>query len=77
MKTDNEKFIKKCEDCVEQSRIHIYKQPSHVESNDPNYLHFDHYNEEVHGPIRRSWHQQKVCVLFITICSKTLPNRCN
>lgn len=52
-------YIKKCEDCVEQSRINIYKQP---EDNDPNYLIFDHYNEEVHGAIRRSMLQQKVCI---------------
>lgn len=54
-------YMKKCEDCVEQSRINIYKQP---EDNDPNYLIFDHYNEEVHGAIRRSMLQQKVCILL-------------
>jgi len=64
LKTDNEKFIKKCVDCVEQSKIDIYKQPNHSENDDPNYLHFDHYNEEIHGPIRRSLFQQKVCILL-------------
>lgn len=28
---------------------------------DPNYLLFDVYDEEIHGAIRRSWLQQKVC----------------
>lgn len=66
--TDNEKYIKKCEECVEQSQIDIYKQPNHPENNDPNYLHFDHYIEEVHGAIRQSWHQKKVCfLLFLNI----------
>jgi len=59
LRTDNEKYLKKCEDCVEQSQIDIYKQPNHAESNDPNYLLFDHYNEDIHGPIRRTWFQQK------------------
>lgn len=64
LKTDNEKYMKKCEECVEQSKIDIYKQPSNSEDNDPNYLHFDHYNEEIHGAVRRSWHQQKVNILL-------------
>lgn len=64
MKTDNEKFKKKCVDCVEQSKIDIYKLPNHSENDDQNYLHFDHYNEDIHGPIRRSWLQQKVCILL-------------
>lgn len=54
--------MKKCEDCVDQSQIDIYKQPNHPENNDPNYLHFDHYNEEIHGTIKRLWLQQKVCI---------------
>lgn len=52
--------MKKCENCVEQSQIDIYKPPTHPENNDPNYLLFDHYNEDIHGTIRRSWFQQKV-----------------
>lgn len=65
LKIDNEKYMKKCVDCVEQSQVDIYKQPNHSENNDPNYLHFDHFNEEIHGTIRRSWLQQKVSVLLI------------
>lgn len=64
MKTDNENFMKKCLECVEQSKIDIYKQPNHPENDDPNYLHFDHYNEEIHGPIRHSWLQQNVSILL-------------
>lgn len=64
MKTDNETFMKKCEDCVKQSQIDIYKMPNHSEDNDPNYLLFDQYNEETHGTIRQSWLQQKVCILL-------------
>lgn len=56
--------MKKCEECVEQSKIDIYKQPNHPEDNDPNYLLFDQYNEDTHGTIRRSWFQQKVCLLI-------------
>lgn len=63
MKTDKEKYIKKCDDCIEQSKINIYKQSNLPENDDPNYLHFDHYNEEIHGAIRRSWFQQKVCII--------------
>lgn len=55
--------MKKCEDCVEQSKIDVYKEPN-PENNDPNYLHFDHYNDEIHGAIKRSWLQQKVCILL-------------
>jgi len=55
--------MKKCEDCVRQSQVDIYKQPKNSENNDPNYLLFDIYDEEIHGAIRRSWLQQKVCIL--------------
>lgn len=65
LETDNEKYVKKCHDCVGQSQIDIYKQPNDPEINDPNYLHFDHYNEEIHGTIRRSWFQQKVCIYYL------------
>lgn len=64
MKADYEKYVQKCEECVEQSKIDIYKTPVHDESNDPNYLLFDQYNEDTHGTIRRSWFQQKVCILL-------------
>lgn len=64
MKTDNEKYMKKCGDCVRQSQVEIYNQPKHSENNDPNYLLFDIYDEEIHGTIRRQWLQQKVCILF-------------
>ncbi|VVC31302.1 Ubiquitin-conjugating enzyme E2,Ubiquitin-conjugating enzyme/RWD-like [Cinara cedri] len=60
-KTDKDNYIKKCEDCVKQSQIEIYNQPNNPENDDPNYLHFDHYNEETHGSIRRTWLQQKEC----------------
>lgn len=53
--------MKKCEDCVRQSQIDIYKQPMDSENIDPNYLLFDIYDEEIHGTLRRSWIQQKVC----------------
>lgn len=56
--------MKKCIDCVGQSQVDIYKQPNHSENDDPNYLHFDHFNEEIHGIIRRSWVQQKVSILI-------------
>ncbi|KAL5234553.1 hypothetical protein ACI65C_001963 [Semiaphis heraclei] len=59
LKTDNEKYMKKCEECVRQSQVDIYKQPKYSENNDPNYLLFDIYDEEIHGAIRRSWVQQK------------------
>lgn len=56
--------MKKCEECVRQSQVDIYKQPKYSENNDPNYLLFDIYDEEIHGAIRRSWVQQKVCILL-------------
>lgn len=56
--------MKKCEDCVVQSQVDIYKLPKHSENNDPNYLVFDVYDEEIHGTVRRSWLQQKVCILL-------------
>lgn len=55
--------MKKCEECVEHSQVDIYKQPKHSEI-DPNYLLFDIYDEEIHGTIRRSWLQQKVCIIL-------------
>lgn len=68
--------MKKCEDCVKQSQIDIYKQPMHLENIDPNYLLFDVYDEEIHGTLRRSWLQQKVCnfnnkYLIVSIVSST------
>lgn len=56
--------MKKCEDCVVQSQVDIYKLPKHSENNDPNYLVFDVYDEEIHGTVRRSWLQQKVSILL-------------
>lgn len=64
LKTNNEKYMKKCDDCVEQSQVDIYKQPKHSENIDPNYLLFDIYDEEIHGTLRRSLLQQKVCILL-------------
>lgn len=71
--------MKKCEDCVKQSQIDIYKQPMHSENIDPNYLLFDVYDEEIHGTLRRSWLQQKVCnfinkYLIVSIVSSTFKS---
>lgn len=63
LEIDKDKYIKKCEDCVELSQIEVYNQPNNPEDDDPNYLHFDHFNEETHGSIKQSWLQQKVCNL--------------
>lgn len=63
--------MKKCEDCAKQSQIDIYKVPNHSEDNDPNYLIFDHFNEEIHGAIKHSWLQQKVSILLTYSLSST------
>ncbi|XP_050537282.1 AKT-interacting protein-like isoform X2 [Daktulosphaira vitifoliae] len=59
LKTENERFVKKCEECVEQSRIDIYKQPNQPECEDPHYILFDRYDEGIHGLTRQSWIHQK------------------
>ncbi|XP_050436205.1 AKT-interacting protein-like [Adelges cooleyi] len=59
LKSDNENFMKKCQECVERSRTDVYKQPDHPESNDPHYILFEPYIEEMHGPSKRSWFLQK------------------
>ncbi|KAL9922278.1 protein crossbronx [Glossina fuscipes] len=43
-------FITKVKDCVNCSKEHVYDKPP---TDDPHYITFDEYNEEVHGPIKQ------------------------
>ncbi|KAJ8884259.1 hypothetical protein PR048_016116 [Dryococelus australis] len=48
---NKELFREKVRDCVKESQEHVYDPP---EIDDPHYISFDPYDEELHGPIREA-----------------------
>lgn len=49
-------FLQRVEQCIEDSQQKLYDQPSEL---DRNYICFDRFNPEVHGPVLESMKQSK------------------
>ncbi|XP_073845645.1 ubiquitin E2 variant domain-containing protein pendolino isoform X1 [Musca autumnalis] len=59
-------FIAKVKECIDSNKEHLYDEPP---TDDPHYIAFEQFNEEVHGPVKERIREGKEPILTNTTTS--------
>lgn len=65
---NREEFLAKVKDCINANKEHLYDEPP---TDDPHYITFEQYSEEIHGPVKQRVREGKEPVLMTNAASSS------